>query len=94
MTKNEKIVQNKRKLTCSGRIPCDLIDPALRDNNSKLVNGRQAIALLYIHMHNYCKQIISSSSLMDKVFRPILYNACNFLSMLRLKLNQVSKRGH
>ena len=33
--KMKKIVQNKRKLTCSERIPRDLIDPALLDNNSK-----------------------------------------------------------
>ena len=25
---------------------------------------------------------------------PTLYNGCNYLSMLELKLNQVSKRGH
>ena len=31
---------------------------------------------------------------MDKLFHPILYNGCNYLSMLGLKLNHVSKRGH
>ena len=30
---------------------------------------------------------------MDKQFHPILYNGCNYLSMLGLKLNHVSKRG-
>ena len=32
--------------------------------------------------------------LMDKSFHPLLYWACNYLSMLRLKLNHVSKRGY
>ena len=31
---------------------------------------------------------------MDKLFHPIHYNGCNYLSMLGLKLNHVSKRGH
>ena len=31
---------------------------------------------------------------MDKQFHPIHYNGCNYLSMLGLKLNHVSKRGH
>ena len=31
---------------------------------------------------------------MDKLFHPIHYNVCNYLSMLGLKLNHVSKRGH
>ena len=31
---------------------------------------------------------------MDKQFHPIFYNGCNYLSMLGLKLNHVSKRGH
>ena len=31
---------------------------------------------------------------MDKLFHPTLYQACNYLSMLGLKLNHVSKRGH
>ena len=31
---------------------------------------------------------------MDKLFHHIHYNGCNYLSMLRLKLNHVSKRGH
>ena len=31
---------------------------------------------------------------MDKQFHPTLYNGCNYLSMLGLKLNHVSKRGH
>ena len=31
---------------------------------------------------------------MDKLFHPILYNGYNYLSMLGLKLNHVSKRGH
>ena len=31
---------------------------------------------------------------MDKWFHPTLYQACNYLSMLGLKLNHVSKRGH
>ena len=31
---------------------------------------------------------------MDKSFHPTLYLACNYLSMLGLKLNHVSKRGH
>ena len=31
---------------------------------------------------------------MDKLFHPIFYNGCNCLSMLGLKLNHVSKRGH
>ena len=31
---------------------------------------------------------------MDKKFRPILYWVCNYISMLGLKLNHVSKRGH
>ena len=31
---------------------------------------------------------------MDKIFYPTLYWACNYLSMLGLKLNHVSKRGH
>ena len=31
---------------------------------------------------------------MDKWFHPILYNGCNYLSMLGLKLNHVSKRGY
>ena len=31
---------------------------------------------------------------MDKQFHPIHYNVCNYLSMLGLKLNHVSKRGH
>ena len=30
---------------------------------------------------------------MDKLFHPTVYNGCNYLSMLGLKLNQVSKRG-
>ena len=30
---------------------------------------------------------------MDKWFHPTLYNGCNYLSMLGLKLNHVSKRG-
>ena len=30
---------------------------------------------------------------MDKLFHPIHYNGCNYLSMLGLKLNHVSKRG-
>ena len=30
---------------------------------------------------------------MDKLFHPTLYNGCNYLSMLGLKLNHVSKRG-
>ena len=30
---------------------------------------------------------------MDKLFHPILYNGCNYLSMLGLKLNHVKKRG-
>ena len=30
---------------------------------------------------------------MDKLFHPTLYNECNYLSMLGLKLNQVSKTG-
>ena len=30
---------------------------------------------------------------MDKSFHPILYNGCNYLSMLGLKLNHVSKMG-
>ena len=30
---------------------------------------------------------------MDKWFDPILYNGCNYLSMLGLKLDHVSKRG-
>ena len=30
---------------------------------------------------------------MDKWFHPILYYGCNYLSMLGLKLNHVSKRG-
>ena len=29
----------------------------------------------------------------DKLFHPIHYNGCNYLSMLGLKLNHVSKRG-
>ena len=31
---------------------------------------------------------------MDKQFHPTFYQACNYLSMLGLKLNHVSKRGH
>ena len=31
---------------------------------------------------------------MDKWFHPRLYDGCNYLSMLRWKLNYVSKRGH
>ena len=31
---------------------------------------------------------------MDKLFYPTLYNGCNYLSMLGLKSNHVSKRGH
>ena len=31
---------------------------------------------------------------MDKQFHPTLYNGCNYLSMLGLKLNRVSKRGY
>ena len=31
---------------------------------------------------------------MDKYFHPTLYWACDYLSMLGLKLNHVSKRGH
>ena len=31
---------------------------------------------------------------MDKLFQATLYQACNYLSMLGLKLNHVSKRGH
>ena len=31
---------------------------------------------------------------MDKQFHLTLYQACNYLSMLGLKLNYVSKRGH
>ena len=31
---------------------------------------------------------------MDKYFHPILYNGCDYISMLGLKLNHVSKRGH
>ena len=31
---------------------------------------------------------------MDKLFHPTLYNGCNYLSMLGLKVNHVSKRGH
>ena len=31
---------------------------------------------------------------MDKWFHPIHYNGCDYLSMLGLKLNHVSKRGH
>ena len=31
---------------------------------------------------------------MDKLFHPVLYNGCNYLSMLGLKLIHVSKRGH
>ena len=31
---------------------------------------------------------------MYKLFHPTLYWACDYLSMLRLKLNHVSKRGH
>ena len=31
---------------------------------------------------------------MDKWFHPTLYQACDYLSMLGLKLNHVSKRGH
>ena len=31
---------------------------------------------------------------MDKWFHPTLYWACDYLSMLGLKLNHVSKRGH
>ena len=31
---------------------------------------------------------------MDKLFHPTLFWACNYLSMLGLKLNHVSKRGH
>ena len=30
---------------------------------------------------------------MDKLFHPTVYNECNYLSMLGLKLNHVSKRG-
>ena len=30
---------------------------------------------------------------MDKLFHPILYNGCDYISMLGLKLNHVSKRG-
>ena len=30
---------------------------------------------------------------MDKQFHPTFYNGCNYLSMLGLKLNHVSKRG-
>ena len=30
---------------------------------------------------------------MDKYFHPTLYNGCNYLSMMVLKLNRVSKRG-
>ena len=29
----------------------------------------------------------------DKSFHPTLYNICNYLSMLRLKLNNLSKKG-
>ena len=31
---------------------------------------------------------------MDKQFHPIHYNVCNYSSMLGIKLNHVSKRGH
>ena len=31
---------------------------------------------------------------MDKQFHPILYNGCDYISMLGLKLNHVSKRGY
>ena len=31
---------------------------------------------------------------MDKYFHPMHHNGCNYLSMLGLKLNHVSKRGH
>ena len=31
---------------------------------------------------------------MDKLFPPMLDNGCNYLSMLGLKLNHVSKKGH
>ena len=31
---------------------------------------------------------------MDRKFHPIHYNGCNYLSMLGLKINHVSKRGH
>ena len=31
---------------------------------------------------------------MDKEFHPTFYQACDYLSMLGLKLNHVSKRGH
>ena len=31
---------------------------------------------------------------MDKWFHPTVYNGCNYLSMLGLKLNHVSKSGH
>ena len=31
---------------------------------------------------------------MDKLFHPALYNGCDYLSMLGLKVTHVSKRGH
>ena len=31
---------------------------------------------------------------MVKIFHPTLYNGCNYLSMLGLKLNHINKKGH
>ena len=39
------------------------------------------------------QQLYRWSSRMGKQFHPTLYNDCNYLSMLGLKLNRVSKRG-
>ena len=49
--------------------------------------------MIWMHRHQKLASRHHWSLGMDKQFHPTVYSGCNYLSMLGLKLNHVSKRG-
>ena len=47
-----------------------------------------------LFIHSQTSTVASLKFGMGKLFHPTLYNGCNYLSILGLKLNHVSKRGY
>ena len=75
-------------------------------SSSKLYSQQKTMNIIHESKHNIYKWIHIVNSVgghqrsqrlifmaMDKLFYPTFYNGCNYLSMLGLKLNHVSKRG-
>ena len=59
----------------------------------KYLHSLQCVEWNYLSIPKL-QQLYRWSLEMDKQFHPTVYNGYNYLSMLGLKLNHVSKRGH